>query len=501
MRRRGRGGAGCSPAGTDPISTAVAASFAAWEKGLEALLAHSQAVRVAGGLAVAHTGKVLDGTDQAGGAAISSLASTPASSPDVALPGGAVPAPPALPVAPAVPSVPEPVSAQTWSAQIHAGAGPAPLAAYAARMRETSANLTAVAEQLRSQARAIDSHWDDGIQRAGANVTRLADWFDDTADYAREVAAAADHSADHVRDAVSGTPRPETFTHLQARINEGLQRFARSGGLDVVPLQVATTDMAEAQRNALDAQVAYAAAANTTTVEVPRPPKPAPPIVGGPSTKGGNTPEPSSASDDKTATDDTDRAKGKSADDEGGESGAEADTTAPALVTRHRTPQPIQMSGPPPQTRHRSAPRAPRGPLWTPQRCQRRRPPPATPRASFSAGWPRPPAACLPVSVAVGARRCRRSPRWQGCRAASAAGEFRAPRRWPPRRIWAWIAVGPVRRWTAAAAPGTPRPAAAGTWVPRCRAGALRRFPPRPRPSPRSARPPRPRAPRPPVGP
>ena len=323
------GGAGCSPAGTDPISTAVAASFAAWEKGLEALLAHSQAVRVAGGLAVAHTGKVLDGTDQAGGAAISSLASTPASSPDVALPGGAVPAPPALPVAPAVPSVPEPVSAQTWSAQIHAGAGPAPLAAYAARMRETSANLTAVAEQLRSQARAIDSHWDDGIQRAGANVTRLADWFDDTADYAREVAAAADHSADHVRDAVSGTPRPETFTHLQARINEGLQRFARSGGLDVVPLQVATTDMAEAQRNALDAQVAYAAAANTTTVEVPRPPKPAPPIVGGPSTKGGNTPEPSSASDDKTATDDTDRAKGKSADEEGGESGAEADTTAP----------------------------------------------------------------------------------------------------------------------------------------------------------------------------
>jgi hypothetical protein len=71
------------------------------------------------------------------------------------------------------------------------------------------------------------------------------------------------------RDAVSGTPRPETFTHLQARINEGLQRFARSGGLDVVPLQVATTDMAEAQRNALDAQVAHAAAANTTTVEVP----------------------------------------------------------------------------------------------------------------------------------------------------------------------------------------------------------------------------------------
>jgi hypothetical protein len=97
-------------------------------------------------------------------------------------------------------------------------------------MRGTSANLTAVAEELRSQARAIDSHWDDGFSVPGANVTRLADWFDDTADYAREVAAAADHSADHVRDAVSGTPRPETFTHLQARINEGCNASPAAAG-------------------------------------------------------------------------------------------------------------------------------------------------------------------------------------------------------------------------------------------------------------------------------
>ena len=323
------GVAGCSPAGTDPISTAVAASFSLWEKGLQALVAHSQAVQVAGGLVVAHTGRVLEDTDQAGGTTISALASTAAPSPDAALPGGAVPTPPALPLTPAVPSVPEPVSAQTWSAQIHAGAGPAPLTAYASRMRATSATLTAVAEQLRSHAHAIDSHWDDGIQRAGANVTRLADWFDDTADYARTVAAAADQSADHVRDAVSGTPRPETFAQLQTRINEGLQRFTRSGGLDVVPLQVATTDMAEAQRNALDAQVAYAAAANTTTTDVPRPPKPAPPIVANPSTNGGDTHQPSSASDDKTDTDDTGRAKGKNTDDESGESGAKDDDTAP----------------------------------------------------------------------------------------------------------------------------------------------------------------------------
>lgn len=331
-------GGGCAPAGADPISAAVAGSFSAWEAGLEALVAHSQAVRVTGGLAVAHTAAVLEATDQAGGATIASLVATPAAAPDATPPGGQVPAPPALPVAPAVPAVPEPVSGQAWSAQIHAGAGPTPLVAYASRMRGTSAELTAVAEQLRSHAHAIDAHWDDGIQRAGANVARLADWFDDTAAYARDVAAAAEHSADHVRDAVSGTPRPETFAQLQARVNDGLARFSRSGGLDVVPLQQATTDMAEAQRNAIDAQVAYAAAANTTTAEVPRPPKPAPPIVGGPSTTGGDTDESSPASEDKTDTDgdtdgDADGAKAKKTGgeaDEGAEDGADNDAAAGA---------------------------------------------------------------------------------------------------------------------------------------------------------------------------
>ena len=322
------GGGGCAPAGADPISAAVAGSFSVWEAGLEALVAHSQAVRVAGGLAVARTAAVLEGTDEAGGATISSLTATPPTAPDAALPGAGVPAPPALPVAPTVP-VPEAVSGETWSAQIHTGAGPAHLAAYAARMRVTSSDLAAAAAELRGHAHAIDTHWDDGTQRAGANVARLADWYDDTAAYARAVATAAERSADHVRDAVAGTPRPETFAQLQAQVHDGLARFTRSGGLDVVPLQVATTKMAEAQRNAIDAQVGYAAAANTTTGGVPQPPKPAPPIVGAPAAakKVGTNDQSSPDSDEATGTDDSDGvAKDRTAAaDEGTDSGAQDD--------------------------------------------------------------------------------------------------------------------------------------------------------------------------------
>ena len=320
----GVSGGGCAPAGADPISTAVAAAFTVWEAGLQTLVTHSHAVRAAGGIAVAHTGAALDAADRAGGAAIAALAATPASSPGTALPGVPVPAPPALPVAPAVPAVPEPVSAQVWSAQIHAGAGPAPLAGYAARMRAAGDDLTTAAGQLRGHARAIDAHWDDGTQRAGANVARLADWCDDTAAYAREVASAAERSADHVRDAVAATPRPETFAQLQTRINDGLQRFSRSGGLDVVPLQMATAQMAQAQRAAIDAQVAYAAAANTTTSEVPQPPKPAPPIVGAPSTKGGDTHSKTAGKDTTDdATADAKRKKAGAAAGEGTKNGAD----------------------------------------------------------------------------------------------------------------------------------------------------------------------------------
>ncbi len=338
-------GTGCCPAGTDPVSIAVAKSFSAWELGLNVLHTHSQAVRVAGGLAVSHTAMVLEATDQAGGATICALSGTPAPSPEATLPAGDVPPVPTLPVPPAVPAVPAPISGDAWAKQIHDGPGAAPLRDYASRMRGKSVDLTDEADQLRGIGRGIDAHWDDGVQKAGANVGRLADWFDEAASYACDVAAAAERCADHVSQAVTGTPRPETFARLQERINDGLQRMSRSGGMDRVPLQVATADMAEAQRQAIDEQVTYALAANSTTTEVPDMPQPAPPIVKTPD--GGTKPTPARRKDDAETEPDPDgegKAKMKEspedadggADDEPGDGGGDpvpegtADPTAQA---------------------------------------------------------------------------------------------------------------------------------------------------------------------------
>lgn len=156
----------------------------------------------------------------------------------------------------------------------------------------------------------------------------------------------------------------------------------------MVPLQVATTNMAEAQRTAIDAQVAYAAAANTTTAGVPRPPAPAPPIVGAPSTKGGKNDdaETGDAADEDTEADT--EAGTEAGTDEGTEPDADtdADTGTPLAAMMRRAPaRPAPIPGRR-ATRHRPA-RKPRHPRpGTPTRSRHRQQPPETPRARFSTG-------------------------------------------------------------------------------------------------------------------
>lgn len=361
--------AGCQPAGVDPVSAAVATSFSVWESGLAALVAHSHAVRVVGGLAVQRTGAVLDGTDLAGGQTIATLGTAQAAAPDATLPTGGIPDVPVLAAAPPVPSVPEPTTGDAWSAQIHGGPGSGPLRSLGSRLRATGAEIKKLAEETRSHGHAIDAHWDDGIQKAGTNVGRLADWFDETSRYAEHVATAAERSAEHVDQAISGTPRPEVFTELRERVNKGMQRFTRSGGIDVVPLQAATADMAEAQRKAVEEQVTYALAANTTTSDVPHPPAPAPPIAGAPATGDrdpqGPPPKPDDKGHDEPRSPKKDGEKGVGEDDKPGA----GDTIRPINIasTLHDEPSSTN-TGPanPPASAPPAAPAAGTAPAPTP---------------------------------------------------------------------------------------------------------------------------------------
>lgn len=219
MRRRGRGGAGCSPAGTDPISTAVAALFSAWEKAWRRCWRIRRRCGSPGGWRRAHTGKVLDGTGPVCRRHHFLVGEHPGTIP------GCRPS-------------------RRRSARCRPFAGrlqrfrrcPNLSAPRRGRRRSTPAGLprwrrtppgcgrpapTSPRWPSSSAARlAPHPTGMTGFSVPGPTSPASRTGSTTPADYARE-AAAADHSADHVRDAVSGTPRPETFTHLQARINEG----------------------------------------------------------------------------------------------------------------------------------------------------------------------------------------------------------------------------------------------------------------------------------------
>jgi hypothetical protein len=272
-----KGGLGCVPAGADTTSIAAATSFTAWEGALGALIAHSHAIRAAGGTAVQSTSHVLASTDEANAASIAAC-KPGAGGPVAEMIAPIVPDAPIAPQVPGVPAVPEPVSGDIWAAQIHGGPGSAPLRAYAARLRSQSTEIAQLAEQTRTQGRSIDGNWYDGHQQAGSNVGRLATWYEGVAAYANQLADAAEQSAGHVDTAREQTPHPTEFVTLTRRVNDAARHFSATG--DPVPLQAANADLAEAHRKALEGHGAYSTAMSSTTTDAPPLPTPAKPITG-----------------------------------------------------------------------------------------------------------------------------------------------------------------------------------------------------------------------------
>ena len=270
----------CQPAASDTVSTAVAASFTAWSSGLDMLISQAALQRANGGLAVDLTGTALEQGDQEAAAHIASGGTTPAPSAAPPLPRGNVAAP-SLPVAPPVPAVPEPSTGEVWARTIHGGAGAEPLRALAQQLRTTAQKLASVAGDTERAGAGVDSAWDDGDQPAGDNIRRHAQWLNSAADYARQLAAAAEAASTTVETARNETPTPETFTALTAQYRKAQQTYASSGGTVTEPLMTATTKLQEAKAEALAAQTRYAAAANIDSTTAPAPPPAPPPIIGG----------------------------------------------------------------------------------------------------------------------------------------------------------------------------------------------------------------------------
>ena len=269
----------CVPPGLDPVSAAVAAQLSAHSAALTALIDHSGLLRADGGVVTAQTAAVFAQTDEANA---SMFTAAGADGPVVATtPPAAVPTEPSAPLLPAIPgmaAVPS-LPGEALSRALHSGPGPASLRDLAAAWRERASTLEEVAGQTEHVARSIDTHWEDGVQRAGANTADHAVWLRQMSAHALGLAGAADEAADQFDLAVATAPTPEEFARARRDYTQAWADNVRANGLLITQVSAAAARIAEKQAQATEAGAVYSAAAATTTADVSPPPRPAPPIA------------------------------------------------------------------------------------------------------------------------------------------------------------------------------------------------------------------------------
>jgi hypothetical protein len=278
------------PAAGDSVSVELAEVFNQWSATLWSLLEHAAPQRQAGGVSVGGTAQTLLAVDDHNGAAIASLGAGARApqAPDIALPTNALPdvSPPTLPTIPTL-SPPPPLTGEQIANLVHQGPGPDSLRTLAQALRGWVAPyVSATADDTRRYATAINEHWDDGRQGAGANTLDHAEWLTTTIHpQVTALADRVDESASHADTLIQQTPRPEEFTDLHRRLTAAVADYRAGGGINPGPVMALSTQLAKKQSTAVEAFHAHYASATTTTGSAPPPPNPAPPIVAGPPAK------------------------------------------------------------------------------------------------------------------------------------------------------------------------------------------------------------------------
>lgn len=282
------------PPGADSVSMHLAAHLSVRSQLLSVLLEHAEVLREIGGVATQHSAEALRSTDKGNAGTIAGGVQSSGRDPGVVYVSRV--APPVVPDLPVMPA-PEVVPGEVLAAQLFDGPGSGSMRDLADMWRTRAAELDHLAGDLRGVAASIDDHWDDdGLQQAGRNVFQHADWVSGMAGQARELAAAAEQSADRHDEARASTPTPQDFAAVHDRLNKALADNAASGGLQIGRVVSAVRELSDRQASAVDAGGHYYSAALTTTGGASAPPKPAPPIAGGgpdalPITRTGDPPQ------------------------------------------------------------------------------------------------------------------------------------------------------------------------------------------------------------------
>lgn len=277
----------CQPPASDSVSVALTKVFNQWSTALWDQLNHAGQQRQAGGISVSGTARGLRAQESANAAAVAAITSGAGTTPVTETSAG----PPALPTIapPPMPDIsalaaPPPLTGEEVARYVHEGPGSDSIRGFAQSWRASVApQVSAAADETHGYGAAINGHWDDGRQQAGANTIEHADWLSsEMHTRALSLADRAEEYASQVDTLVEQTPHPREFDDLHRKLNKAVADYRASGGLNAAQVMAVSTQLADKQRTAVQAYHEYFAAAATTAGSVPGPPAPAPPIVRGP---------------------------------------------------------------------------------------------------------------------------------------------------------------------------------------------------------------------------
>ncbi len=262
----------------DPTSQGVSALLDSHSGALAMVVQHSGALRAHGGAVLAQGAAALRTMDDENAALLAAVISgtapaapsIPALSVPAAPPSIMLPAPPALTAPPTLPG-------EQFASLIHRGEGSRALLDFADTWRSHAARLDDLADQVLHRSAAIDEHWSDGAQQAGANTREHGAWLRDSADQAHKIAGVAADVADEFDATKQATPRPQEFE--QARRDLMTAQARR----DPIGATQAAQKYAALQGQATDAAMSYHGGVSAATARLGDPLQTAPAIArGGP---------------------------------------------------------------------------------------------------------------------------------------------------------------------------------------------------------------------------
>jgi hypothetical protein len=155
-----------------------------------------------------------------------------------------------LPEIPAV-TPPPTLPGDQLAALIHGGPGSSGLRNFADAWRAHADTLDELADHVLSRGAAIDEHWIDGYQRAGANTREHGYWLRSSADQARTIAAGASQVAEQFDTAKNATPTPAEFDAARREFTAAQARRDPTG------MAMAARKYAQMQAQAVNAAMAY----------------------------------------------------------------------------------------------------------------------------------------------------------------------------------------------------------------------------------------------------